>query len=103
MSESILVGTEKFQCTPYYRPSNQNCNQLPDEQEDQCLAGFQSVMDHLKAEAKIATANLKWQWKIADSLIRLEKRGISIFDNVYFIDWALNSSASDWDCQWDTE
>lgn len=103
MSNSVKWGKEAFSCDPYYRPSNQNCNQLPDAEEDLCAAALQNKIDSLKDIAKLTKTNMGWQWKTIDAIIKLEKKGVSIFNNEYFTDWAMNSSIDSWDCQWDDE
>ena len=68
-----------------------------------CDAALQNKMDQLKDISKLTLANLKWQWKTVDAMVKLEKKGVSIFNNEYFTDWAMNSSIEGWDCQWDDE
>jgi len=102
MADVVKWGKETFDCDPYYRPSNQNCNQLPDGDEELCDAALQNKIDQLKEVSKLTTANLKWQWKTVDAMVKLEKKGVSIFNNEYFTDWAMNSTIDEWDCQWDS-
>lgn len=81
------------------KPSKQHCGTVEDSNDDQCKADMKVLAGQLNAAAKQHDQDMDAVWKLTQNIIKIEKKtGVSVFNNLRFVEWILNHEAELWDC-----